>query len=225
MNVGKIITAALKQLGILAAGETASGEEIADTVDSLQDILSQWATHKLYVHKAYDIEIPLTAGKPTYLVGKIEGDCCEYELTCCGDVLARPDITAEISSISDKAWLDDEQITLVRDTNDSKKSDVTYQVDYPNWQFTANRGTLLKIKAYTLAFDLCVHDELHLPKQYERALKLTLALEIAPMFGVEPSSLLVVNQRNAVALLKRANITPLYVKNSLGIGVGRCGCH
>ena len=67
MNVGKIITAALKQLGILAAGETASGEEMADAVDSLQDILSQWSTHKLYVHKATTITIPLSKGRNTYL--------------------------------------------------------------------------------------------------------------------------------------------------------------
>lgn len=121
--------------------------------------------------------------------------------------------------------LDDKPITLVRDTNDSKYAGVTYQVDNPNWSFIVDTdGGELKIKAFTLPFDLCPHDELHLPKQYERALKLTLAIEIAPMFGVEPASALVVNQRNAINLLKRSNITPLYVKNSINIGVGNRGC-
>ena len=204
MNVTKIIESALKQLGVLAAGENASGEEVADAIEALQDILSQWATHKLYVHKATTITIPLSKGRNTYLVGKIEGD---------------------IASISDKALLDDKPITLVRDTNDSKYAGVMYQVDNPNWSFIIDTdGSELKIKAFTLPFDLCPHDELHLPKQYERALKLTLALEIAPMFGVEPSSALVVNQRNAINLLKRSNITPLYVKNSINIGVGNRGC-
>lgn len=225
MNVSKIVSAALKQLGVLAAGENASGEEVADAIEALQDILSQWATHKLYVHKTTTITIPLSKGRNTYLVGKIEGDCCEYELTCCGELLARPDVTAEIASISDNAWLDDKPITLVRDTNDSKYAGVIYQVDNPNWSFVIDTdGGELKIKAFTLPFDLCPHDELHLPKQYERALKLTLAIEIAPMFGVEPSSALAVNQRNAINLLKRSNITPLYVKNSINIGVGNRGC-
>ena len=103
MNVSKIVSAALKQLGVLAAGENASGEEVADAIEALQDILSQWATHKLYVHKATTITIPLSKGRNTYLVGKIEGDCCEYELTCCGELLARPDVTAEIARISDSA--------------------------------------------------------------------------------------------------------------------------
>ena len=51
-----------------------------------------------------------------------------------------------------------------------------------------------------------------------------IAREIAPMFGVEPSSALVINQRNAINLLKRSNITPLYVNNSINIGVGKRGC-
>ena len=79
MNVSKIVSAALKQLGVLAAGENASGEEVADAIEALQDILSQWATHKLYVHKATTITIPLLYGRNTCLVGKIEGDCWEYD--------------------------------------------------------------------------------------------------------------------------------------------------
>ncbi|MCK4089795.1 hypothetical protein [Acinetobacter radioresistens] len=223
MNVSKIVEAALKQLGVLAAGETAQGDEIADALSSLQDLLHQWATDRLYVHKATILTLPLSKGANTYLIGKIEGDCCQYELTCCGEVLQRPDLTAEISHISERAWLDDEEITLVRDTNSSSNScyvRVWYEVDSPSWRFhVKDHAKELKIKVFTLPYDLCPHDELHLPPHYERALKLTLALEIAPMFGVEPSGLLLKNQANAIEFLKRSNITPLYVKNSLPVGV------
>ena len=224
MNVSKIVSAALKQLGVLAAGENASGEEVADTLDALKGIIGQWATHKLYVHKAHDVEIPLSKGASTYLLGKVCNDPCGYDVVCCGNTIATPDINTEIAFIAPTGWLDGEQVTLVRDTNTTKQSEISYQVDYPNWSFTVSRGNTLTIKAYALPFVLCTHDELYLPLQYERALKLTLALEIAPMFGVEPSSALVVNQRNAINLLKRSNITPLYVKNSINIGVGNRGC-
>lgn len=227
MQVSKIITSALKQLGVLAAGENASGEEVADAMDSLKDIIGQWATHKLYVYKAHDIEIPLVKGANTYLVGKVCDDPCGYAVSCCGSVVVTPDINAEIAFIADIAMLDDNQIIMVRNNNGSRASDICYQVDFPNWSFVVNCNDrkILTVKAYTLASNLCPHDELHLPLQYERALKLTLAMEIAPMFGVEPSNTLLVNQRNAVNLLKRSNVTPLYVKNTLNIGVGRCGCH
>lgn len=216
MNVNNIVASAMKQLGLVAAGEKVTGDELVDALGSLRGLLAQWATDRLHVHKATILTLPLTKGVGAYQIGKIEGDCCEYELTCCGDVLARPDLSAEISHISDRAWLDDQEITMVRDLNNTASGiKVWYQMDNPNWIFHINEAAKeLKIKVYTLPFDLCDHDELHLPPQYERALILTLALEIAPMFGVEPSATLFRNQSQAITILKRANVTPIYATNS-----------
>ena len=216
MNVNKIVESAMKQLGVLASGENATGDELVDVLDSLRGLLAQWATDRLHVHKATILTLPLTKGVGTYLIGKIEGDCCEYELTCCGEVLDQPDLTAEISHISDRAWLDDEEITLVRDLNNTASNvKVWYQMDNPSWIFHVKESAKeLKIKVYTLPYDLCDHDELHLPPQYERALITSLALEIAPMFAVEPSNMLLRNQSQAITILKRANVTPILATNS-----------
>lgn len=62
------------------------------------------------------------------------------------------------------------------------------------------------------AFELRPHDELNIPPVYERALKLTLAVEICPMFGVEPLPSLQLKQTEAFNMLKNSNVTPLYVK-------------
>lgn len=226
MNVSKIVEMALKQLGVLAPSENAEASELADALYCLQSMLAQWATHRLYVHKAIEINIPLTKGVNTYLIGKIEGDCCEYEVTCCGDVLERPDVKAEISHIAEYALLDDERITLMRDKNyDHSNAKVIFQEDYPNWCFNVKEGgKLLKVKAFTLPYDLCDHDELHIPPKYERPLILSLALEIAPMFGVEPSVLLIKNQSNAIEMLKRSNSVPIYSNNDIPAGVRNYGC-
>lgn len=228
MNVNKIVESAMKQLGVLASGENATGDELVDVLDSLRGLLAQWATDRLHVHKATILTLPLTKGVGTYLIGKIEGDCCEYELTCCGEVLDQPDLTAEISHISDRAWLDDQEITLARDLNNTASNvKVWYQMDNPNWIFHVKEAAKeLKIKVYTLPYDLCDHDELHLPPQYERALITSLALEIAPMFAVEPSNMLLRNQSQAITILKRANVVPIYTTNSaleIPAGVRRHG--
>ena len=226
MNVSKIINGALKQLGILAAGENAQAGEMADAIDSLKGLLSQWATMRLHVHKAQILTLPLSRGAATYTIGKIDGECCQYEVTCEGSVIATPDLNAEIARVLDRAWLDDKEIRLVRDLNDSA-SDVRvwYQEDSPNWLFhVLDTASELKLKVFTLPYQICAHDELAIPPQYERALKLSLAIEIAPMFGVEPTQLLLTNYRNAMTLLKESNSTPLYVNNDLGIGVGY-GCY
>lgn len=239
MNVSKIIEKALKKLGVLAAGEKASAEEVADALDDLNALLAQWATHRLFVHKAEIITIPLQPGKHFYQVGKIQGDCCEYEITCSNEYccedhhcderehysLARPDVQAEIAYISDFACLDGRDVTMLRDLNNKSNAQVVYSVDHPNWKFWVKGcGKELKIKAYVIAKKLCVHDELHLPDHYERALISALAVEIAPMFGVEPSQTLYSNHSQAMHLLKRTNSTPMYSKNDLPVGI-RHGFH
>lgn len=226
MNVSKIINGALKQLGILAAGENAQAGEMADAIDSLRGLLSQWATMRLHVYKAQTLTLPLSRGAATYTIGKIEGECCQYEVTCKGSVIATPDLNAEIARVLDRAWLDGKEIQLIRDLNDSASNvRVWYQEDSPNWLFhVLDNASELKLKVFTLPYQICAHDELAMPPQYERALKLSLAVEIASMFGVEPTQLLLMNYRNAITLLKESNSTPLYVNNDLDIG-GGYGCY
>ena len=52
MKISKIIEGALKQLGVLAAGENAQAGELADAVDCLHQLLAQWATDQFYVYKS-----------------------------------------------------------------------------------------------------------------------------------------------------------------------------
>ena len=206
MNVNNIVQMSLKQLGVLAAGENAEAGELVDALYSLQGVLAQWATMRLYVNKVQEITLNLAGSA-----------------TISPDVLDNPTLVASIQHISDTATLDDESIRLVRDTNTTATDEaVTYSVSGNIWTF--NGTGELKFKAYSLPYALEPNDILALPPQYERALYLTLAVELAPMFGLEPSQMLLLNQRNATEVLKRSNITPLYVKNDLDVGVSTYEC-
>lgn len=198
----------LKQLGVLAAGESVQGGELADALITLEGLLSQLATQKLYIYKSTDVVIPLS-GVNSYTVGPLAAD-----------------IAADIQGVSDKAFLDDQEITLIRDTNNSKPdAQVVYSVGVPNWTFTVlTTGDELRIKVYSLPSDLVAQNELIVPSNYQRPLVLSLAVELAPMFGIEPTQMLLLNQRNAIEMLKRGNTTPLYVKNDLPIGVSSYEC-
>lgn len=222
MNVSKIIHAAARQLGIVASGEELAGDELQDAIEALQSLLAQWATKRYYVHKAIDLEIPLTHGKTVYLVGNLKGDCCEYVLNCCGYVIPRPDITVEISHIADLAFIDDCPVSIARDTNITLHCpDVVYSVDAPNWTFTVKPdGQLLKIKAYTLPYKLCAADCLHLPPVYERALKFALVKELASEYGKSMSAEAQQNYTEAMQFLQDSNSTPFYEDTALPIGVG-----
>lgn len=208
MDVSKIIEMSLKQLGILAAGESVQGDELADSLITLEGVLAQWATQRFYVYKASDVVIPLS-GVGVYTVGPLLAN-----------------VTADIQSISDKAFLDDQDVMLVRDSNISKPdAQVIYSVGVPNWSFNVlTTGSELKLKVYSLPVELVAQNELVVPVNYQRALILSLAIELAPMFGIEPTQMLLLNQRQAIEMLKRSNTTPLYVKNDLPIGVNSSEC-
>lgn len=201
MNVSKLINLSLKQLGVLAAGENADANEVADAVDALRGLLAQWATERLFIYKVQPIVINLT-GAGTYTLSET------------------------IQSVSDHAKLDDADILIVRDLNNTGEyKPVIYSERKPHWKFQIlEDAKKLEINAHVLPTELESFDEINLPTKYERPLVLSLALEIAPMFGVEPTQTMYMNQRQAVELLKRSNSTPFYVQNDLPVGV-RHGCY
>lgn len=250
MKISKIIEGALKQLGVLAAGENARADELADAVDCLHQLLSQWATDKFYVYKSNILILKLN-GSGTYRIAPkshSENFCCDYEISDCVACnsaefnseectcgLHQPplkiDLKADIQSISTVAWLDGCQIDLIRDKNDTRLrpmyAPVIYQQDVCDWVFEVcdRCAKELKIKVFTFPETFDCSDELLIPKHYERALRLSLALEIAPMFGTSASPELIKNLDNAMRLLNKSNVTPIYANdanNEIGIGVGAC---
>lgn len=210
MNVNSIVESALKQLGVLAAGENVEANELVDAIDSLRGLLAQWATQSLYVYKVERLELNLD-GSATVSPNEFDS----------------PDIVASISKISDQAILDDEHIYLVRDLNNSNPgSKITYSVNGETWTFVG-KGKL-NFKALTLLYRVSPGDDLNLPPNYERPLILSLAIEIAPMFGIDPSPNLLNNQAIALRMLKSSNVTPIYATNSaleIPAGVRRHGCY
>ncbi len=206
MNVTKIIESALKQLGVLAAGENAEANELEDAVDALRGLLSQWATKRLYIHKVEQITLNLNGSAK---VSPNDSDA--------------PDYKTSISSIVERGLLSGEPVYIVRDTNTTQdNAEVTYSVNGEVWTFFGDGE--LSFKALTLPYNISANDELQLPPSYERPLILALALDLSTMFGVEPTQMLLTNYRSATTLLKESNSTPLYASNDLPVG-GNHGCY
>ena len=206
MNVTKIIESALKQLGVLAAGENAEASELVDAIDVLRGLLSQWATKRLYIHKVEQITLNLN--------GSAKASPNDSDA---------PDYKTSISGIVERGLLNGEPVYIVRDTNTTQDDAmVTYSVNGEVWTFFGDGE--LSFKALTLPYNIAPGDELQLPPSYERPLILSLAIELCTMFGVEPTQILLTNYRSATTLLKESNSTPLYASNDLPVGV-RYGCY
>lgn len=196
MKTNKLITLALKQLGVLAVGEVATADDLADGLDTLNALLAQWQTQKLFIYQAINHTITLD-GTPK---------------------------TLPFLRISNVGKLDGGEVKLVRDTN-IRPDEIAYRVDGDGIVIDTDRRGKLSVVGYALPHNLGADDVLDVPKYYQRALTLSLALDLAPMYGVAVSAELARNQAQAVLMVKRANSTPIYAKNDLPVGLGRgCGC-
>lgn len=194
MKINKLITLALKQLGVVAVGEVATADDLVDGLDTLNNLLSQWQMARLFVYQAINTTITLD-GTPKRL---------------------------PFINLHDVATLDGVAVKMVRDTN-VRPDKIAYRVDGDNIVIDTPKRGVLAVVGYALPHELRVDDALFLPHYYQRALILSLAVELAPMYGVVVGAELARNQAQAVMMVKRANSTPYYAKNDLPVGVG-CGC-
>ena len=104
----------LKQLGVLAAGESVQGDELADALITLEGLLSQWATKRLYIHKAEQITLNLNGS------AKVSPNNTDA-----------PDYKTSISGIVERGLLNSEPVYIVRDTNTTQDdANVTYSVKF-----------------------------------------------------------------------------------------------
>ena len=79
-----------------------------------------------------------------------------------------------------------------------------YVYPAPGTNYTAHLFTDLIIKEFPT-----VNSAYSLPEGYTRALKTLLALELAPIYGKQPASILLTNAKQARELLKATNATPV----------------
>lgn len=69
----ELINLALKQVGVLGVGQTASPEDIADSFKMLNMMLAQWAVKRNVVHQILDI-VPTSGEGEAYLDGPLPDD-------------------------------------------------------------------------------------------------------------------------------------------------------
>lgn len=133
MNVSEIVTGAMKRAGILATGENASAQDLADGIDALKDLLAQWATDNLLVYKVEDLTLNLNG------IFRVSPD-----------PLDSPDLLAAISRIPQMGTLDNRPVEIVRDLNIS--------ADYPQvtYKVLCNCGNLAGKEFYVSKHLLCL---------------------------------------------------------------------
>lgn len=203
-----LIRRALKLLGVLAAGESLSAEDQADGVVELNQLLGSWANERLLVHGARRASYTLTPSLSPHTIGASGTFATTRPLRIDGAGIIMPGTNTELplDIIADAQYREIADKALTSDV----PTQLWVEWTHPNaklwfWPVPTVAATLV-LYTWSRIAEFAASDTVSLPDGYENALAHALALQLAPMFGVEPSGALVANATEAVASIKRTNM-------------------
>lgn len=241
MTALNIIEDAMQEIGTLAAGETASGEDAAFGLSRLNDLIDSWAAQNLFVWaKAFVGGGYLGAKTPTYTLTP------NHQPHTIGPAASTPDFvipsllsqrpvkvsnanivltgtTPQVEqplNIRDHDWWSNQRVKSILAT---LPTDLYYEPDFPN-------GSLyfwpIPQVAYRLDIELwsslgqipTLPTVISVPPGYREALKLTLAESLAAPFGAQLSPMTVQRAMKARLVIQGPNSgAPRIVTNDYGI--------
>jgi hypothetical protein len=219
MSALDLITGALRKINVLASGEVPSAAETADALVVLNDLLDTWSTEHLSVYNNAENIIVLTPGKSSYTVGP-GGDFNIVRPLRITNAYTRLSTsgTTGIDYFCD-IWTIDEysQIGLKGQPGPWPKA-LYYNTGYPLstlilWPVPTMGGEFHMWTDAVFTTFANATDAVNLPQGYSRALKLSLALELAPEYGVQVPPLLLEQARKAKEAIKALNATPQATAN------------
>jgi hypothetical protein len=213
-----IVKGAMKNIGVLASGETPCSEDSNDIFNSLNDMIDSWSTENLTVYGIKIESFPLVAGKQEYTIGSggdfdtgvpIETDYLYFRNSQGQDF--------PIQLRSDRFWGD----VAIKSTGSTIPRFAYVDNNYPLKTVylypVPNGGTIIFHNKRQINVFTSLSETVSLPKGYNRALTTNLAIEIAPQFGATVSPELASLATKSLANIKRANIREVTLKSDPSI--------
>lgn len=204
-----LIKNSLRLIGSISTGETLSADEAVDGLLALNNLVDSWSNEKLIINQFVREEFTLTSGTQSYTLGatgalvtsrpiKIESASLEIQG-------ASPyEVPMEIIDFDEWSRISDRSI------QSSIPTKLYVEGSFPNstihlWPVPASANKVVLYSRKPIASFALVDDNVSLPPGYLRALTYNLAIEIAPEYGKEPTSTVVMIAREAKENIKRTN--------------------
>ena len=202
----QLIDGALRTIGVLASGEQAKPSEAQDALQYAKQMLDSWSNEGLLVpaltHESFTL-----SSKRTYTIGP-GGDFDTVRPTTIENVRIRDagNLETPVSIASLNLWAN---ISL-KDTVVNTPDYVYYEPEYPlgrlEFSCIPTAGYTLKLVTTKPITELpALTESVQFPPGYEKAIRLGLAIELAPEYGVDVSQAVAAGYRQALMVLKRTN--------------------
>lgn len=214
-TVRDIVTDALKDLGVLAAGEAGAAAETEDGMVALNRLVDQWKAERLLIFAVTRTTFTITAGTQDYVVGSgaVVNVLKPIYMENVGviNTAVTPSKEIPLMPLTDDAWAAISVKTLTSplptyyyfDSAVVTGTPVTYLRLWPIPTLTTLTGVAYSPQQVPEFPSLST--VVSLPSGYRRMLVKNLALEMAPSYRVPVSKELTEQARESKAIVKRSN--------------------
>jgi hypothetical protein len=208
----QVITDALKLIGVVAGHEVPTSAEQQDSFARLNELIDSWGTHAQTLLVARRDVVPLVIGQQTYSVGP--GEDLDLPTPMTIDAVSylvlgsSPATEVFLEWATDQAYVGQAQKTR----SGSPPQAVRYTRTHgPGalwvWPVPSVVQSLVLYWREPLAQFPDLTTPVDLASGYARALRFNLAMELTPEYGRPPDVVIAQAARDALADLKRANVT------------------
>lgn len=213
-----LVTRALKTLGVLAAGETATAEDAQDGLLSANDMVDSWGLDRLIIHEIVRTVKTLTANTASYTIGpggaiNIPRPTWIDQANLIIDTGASTPTEIPIELFTDQRWQGIRQKTLTSSLSQGVWYDHAWTAGlgaiWP-WPIPSTGTTQLVLYAPGTAVSAfaSLNTDYTFPPGYRDALHYNLAVRLAPLFGRQLDGVVAQMAIDSLAKVKRANNRP-----------------
>lgn len=207
-----LITDALLEIGAHDAGQSVPAEDAALALRLLNRIMGRWSNSPALFPVIPEQSVTMT-GAESYVVGPSTSLVRPLRVDRATFILG--EVEYPVNVLNRAEW----DRIAVKDVDGGPVTDVWYEASNTNGRVyvypLAPSGTLRLEGATKLATFASLASEVDLPEGYESAIVLTLALDLAGPFRVQPPADLRQRAAGAVRVLKRMNTEALLVSVGL----------
>ncbi len=206
-----VINSALTDIGVLAAGEAATGDDAADGLVALNNLIDQYAADRLQIYGLVRTTWTIVANTQTYTIGS-GGDIAIarpmiIDHVSFQDTSPTKPLEYQLNNLTEDAWTRVPIKTLTSPFPTSWYTSRAYPLDVLTlWPVPTDSNLQGVIYVPTAVAEFsALSTTVALPPGYKRMLQKALAMEMLPSYGRQPSPLLIEQARESKAIVKRSN--------------------
>ena len=212
-----LVSAALRKIGVLAAGETPEAQESADALAEANRMIRSWSNEQLMIPYEVEDTLTLVAGTQSYTMGTgatLNTDRpIGFSRAVTRSTVSTPPVDYPVNIRTAEEWASIPVKTLAAEII----TDLYPQGTYPNetlkiWPVPTVAHSLVIWSWKELSQIASLATTLSLPAGYEDAMVYTLAVRLAPDYGRPVSDIVSSIAVESKAAIKRTNHRPSYLK-------------